>query len=101
MDIAEEARETWLIEDDPLHAARRIHPEIEFLPVAKRENVVKHLVVIGKLDRRTGPHRQNERREREVPLVEHHFRLGTHRRPAGLEPDDRVLNWSALNLCSS
>src|SRR5436190_11026967 len=39
MDIAEETRETWLIEDDPLDAAGRIHPEIEFLPVAKREHV--------------------------------------------------------------
>jgi hypothetical protein len=101
MNIAEQARETWLIENGPLDHPFGIHAEIEFLAIAEGEDVVKNLVVVWKFDGRADANHQHVWHEREVSLIEHDFLRRIRRRTAGGEPDNGVLSRTARRLYGS
>src|SRR5687767_11091775 len=102
MNVAEQPRKSGFVESNGLHGALRVHPEIEFLAVTKRKDVMKHLVVVWKLDRRADLDDKDTRDERQVALVEHNLLLCRSRSAAGrLEPDDRMLRRPAGDLNGS
>ena len=73
MDVAEDAAESRLIEDDVAQRADGIHPEIEALAVAKREDVVEDAIVVRKIDGRPDADDQDMGNEGQIALIEEPF----------------------------
>src|SRR2546426_9021676 len=104
MDVAEDAAESRLVEQHAAHRADGIHPQVEAYPVAKREDVVKHAIVVGKVDRRPDADDEDVRAEAQVSLIEDDpcgVGARRERRIRRIEPDDRISNRRVARACNS